>query len=486
MTDPAESPSSVASSASGSRRTSQPCPVHSNKRGDLFCLTCELVICSKCVTDSRKHGRHVVETVKETYTRRFQETQIKLDTLDRYIDAQRHNAELRTRLLEELRENEAALIDRLDQIINEAKAEVAEITNEKAIQLDPLRLTTKLKSYYRDELLTEIASLSDGEFLAQQADLNIRCDSLMSTSVHSTLVAPVDCCNVSCSLLPTIEMDSHCINIASNSSFNISYVDQYGYGWSLELEIKTLINTLPTVCLNKLQLNVKMEGSCKPKGNFQVVLKIVHDLPLKTITQHIPFKSLGPPKSRNISTEIADVRNLRNEGFVTKDHLLQLKLGIGPEDPITERNCYQQILEMHRNKICTLKCELANWKKFNISYFRVEECPVLKSKRSKTKHSTVIMDEHGTKWQLKVSINGMKHKGFIGVFLTKCNGSKGWYDYFIELIHPQSEKHNRIVKGCYLFDVDPLELPQFMTIAFLDTFMDDGTLRLRFGTRKDP
>lgn len=428
----------------------------------------------------------MIRTLKETYTQLFQEVQIKVETLNDYIDSQWRNAELRKELLEKLYRNRASLIARLDRIVTEAKVEVKDHFYKKAIQLDPLMLIVKLKSYYRDEMLAEMAGLSEAGFLGQAEGFKHRCDSLVSTPVHGMLADPVDCCNVSCSLLPTIEMESFSITITSKTNSSMSYVDRYGYQWNLELEIKTQNDTLPAMCMDKLMLNVQLEASGQPAGNYTIQVEIANNLPLKTITQHIQFKSYGLPKPRNISKEIANIRHLQNEGFIAKDDRLQLKIGIGPEDPITERNCYQQTLEKCQYKISSLENELTSWKKFNISHFRMEQCPTVDSKRSKTTTSLLIMDEYGVKWQLKVSINGKSHKGFLGVSLSKYNGSRGWYDYFIELIHPKSEKHNRIVRGWHLFEeVGLLELPQFVTVAFLDPFMDGATLRLRFGTRKE-
>lgn len=148
------------------------------------------------MTESREHTRHAFDTVRDTYIRRLATTEIKLEILDRYIDAQQRTAEQFTSLLEILRRNEADLVNRLDRIVNEAKAELETISNEKAKLLDPSMLTIKLKCHYRDELLAEIANLSEAEFLIQQADINNRCDSLMTTPVHNPLDDPSDCCNV--------------------------------------------------------------------------------------------------------------------------------------------------------------------------------------------------------------------------------------------------------------------------------------------------
>ena len=173
------------SAAVNSRRTGQSCPTHATKRGDLYCLTCEVVVCAECLIGSREHSRHSVDTVRDTYAGRFQETRAKLDSLNSHIKSLRREAEKCLVVLETVRRNEASMLDRLDRLMAEAKAQVVGASKKYAEQLEPLLLTTRLKSHNRDRIVNKIDGLSEGQFLAQQAEINRQCDGLMSNSMYS-------------------------------------------------------------------------------------------------------------------------------------------------------------------------------------------------------------------------------------------------------------------------------------------------------------
>lgn len=458
-----------------SRRTGQSCPTHATKRGDLYCLTCELVVCSECLLGSREHTRHSVDNVRDTYVGRYRETINKLEALNQHINSLSRSAEERLVVLETLRRNEKSMLERLDRITSDARAEVTRVSQEYAEQLEPFILTTQHKSHNRDRLWSKIAGLSEGEFLMQQAELDKQCDVLMGNSLSNVPALSEGSGSIACSLLPAIETTCHDLKLDSRRFVPFSNRDRFGIRWNLQLE-RT----------NKLTLHVETKELDELEGNFLIVLEILDRLPLKNIRINMPFQLPDSSTFHQITKVLTtNFSQLQSEGFVAKDGLLRIKCGIGPEDPMTERNCYEYTLRNYRSKLKYLQEELLEWRKYSIGHFLMTNCPPFGSKRTKIQQSPTLVDENGVRWQLKVAINGRKGIGFVGTFLTKTTGRyEGWYDYFIELVHGQSEQKNRIVKGCYQYDkCRTLELPQFVTVAFLDQFLENGTLRFRYGTK---
>ncbi|XP_029724576.2 uncharacterized protein LOC115264707 [Aedes albopictus] len=464
------------SAAVNSRRTGQSCPTHATKRGDLYCLTCEVVVCAECLIGSREHSRHSVDTVRDTYAGRFQETRAKLDSLNSHIKSLRREAEKCLVVLETVRRNEASMLDRLDRLMAEAKAQVVGASKKYAEQLEPLLLTTRLKSHNRDRIVNKIDGLSEGQFLAQQAEINRQCDGLMSNSMYSIPEQGDGSDGIECSLLPKIETLHHDLALDGRRFIPLSYIDRYAVKWNLHLE-RT----------DKLLLHLDTKEMIDLRGNFLFVLEILDRLPLKK-TRIVVSIELPADVSHQITRVLSnDFSQLQNEKFHTKDGLVRIKYGIGPEDPITERNCYEFTLQKYRNKLRSVRDEMIEWKKYNIGHLIMVVCPSSGSKLTALQQSPAMIDANGVRWQLKVSINGKGTKGFVGAFLTKCTPQcGGWYDFFIELVHPRSERQNRVFKGCHQFEKqETVKLQQFMAVVFLDKFQDNGTLHFRFGIKME-
>lgn len=461
----------------GSRRNGgRSCPAHATKRGDLYCLTCEVVVCSECLIGSRGHARHSIDTVRDTYAGRFQETRLKVEMLNSHIRTLRRNAEKFFTVLETIRHEETSILERLDRLVVDAKAEVVGSSKKYAEQLEPLLLTTRLKSHNRDRIVSKIASLSEGEFLMQQTDIDKQCDGLMG-SMYSIPELLDESDSVTCSLLPTIEMHSYELKLEGQSIIPLSYVDRYSIKWYLQLE-RT----------NKLTLHLDTKELDGLRGCFLFLLDIPDKLALKKIKLSVPFTLPDASASDQITKVlVTDLSQFQKKGLLTEDDPMRISLGIGPQDPISERNCYDFVLLKYRKKVRSLRGELVEWKTYNIGHFVMDNCPPLGSKKAKTLQSSVMVDENGVRWQLKITINGKGNKGFVGATLFKCTPKyEGWYDFFIELLHLRSEQQNRIFRGCYQFDTRPaIVLPQFMAVVFLDQFQDKGTLRFRFGMKRE-
>lgn len=459
------------------RRTGQSCSSHATKRGDLYCLSCELVICSECLVGSRgEHYRHPIETVKQVYEKRFQKTRSKLNSLNEHIISMRENVEERFSELENIRKSEASVMQRLDRILVDARLQVTEKSRKLAKQLEPLFLTTQLKAHNRDQLLAKIVGLSEGEFLAQQVEIDKQIDG-MARSINKAPDSQEGSEIITCSLLPMISTCIRELNIEEHRSISFFCIDRYGIRWDLQLKQA-----------DKLMLLIETSKLEALAGNFVFDLEILNKLPLKNIVMKIPFKL--PESSSLLTAKVltTNLAELKNDGFFEKDNLLRIKCGIGPEDPASERSCHELIVSKYKNKIRSLREELLELRKFAISHCFMAHAPY-RSDKCVTQRSPKINDENGVAWQFEVRINGKRNKGFIGTFLTKCTaGYGGWYEYFIELVNPQSEQNNRIVKGSVLFEDGPnlhLDLPQFMTIAFIDQFLSNGNLHFRFGICKE-
>lgn len=455
------------------RRIGQSCSSHTSKRGELYCLMCELVICSECLIGSRKHFRHPVETVKHVYAARFRKTQSDLESLNQHIESLCKDVKDQFSKLENIQRQEDSVLQRLDQFMADAKLQVTEKSRNYTKQLEPFVLTTQLKRHNRDQLLTKIASLSEGEFLAQQAEIDKQIEG-MARSVGKVPELYDINENIACLLIPTILMRIHELEVDERWVLSFSHVDRYGIRWEIQLKRAKYLLLIETSELEALE------------GNFLLDLEILNILPLKNIQMKLPFK-LPDASSRQISKVLTmDFSQLQNKGFIEKDNLLRIKCGIGPVDPVTERNCYELAVSKCRNKIRSLREELVELKNFNIGHFIMTKCYPSGSKQCAMKHSLKISDSNGVFWQLQVMINGKQNQGFVGICLIKCSaGYAGWYDYFIKLVHLQSEQKNRIVKGSVFFEKDPclrLDLPQFMAITFMDQFWHNGTLHFRYGT----
>ncbi|XP_062565246.1 uncharacterized protein LOC134227629 [Armigeres subalbatus] len=338
------------------RRTGKSCSSHVTKRGDLYCLMCELVICSECLVGSREHHRHPIETVKNVYEARFQKTRSKLNTLNQHIISLRENVEDRLSGLENIRKTEASVMQRLDRILVDARLQVTEKSSKLAKQLEPLVLTTQLKAHNRDQILAKIVSLSEGEFLAQQVEINQQIDG-MARSVNKAPDSHQENEIITCSLLPTILTCIRELKIEKQRSIQFFCIDRYGIRWDLQMKQA-----------GKLMLLIEPNKIETLAGNFLLELEILNKLPLKNVVMKIPFE-LPDTSSHLISKALTtDLPQLQSAGFIEKDNLLRIKCGIGPEDPVTERSCYELMVNKYKNKIRSLREELVEMRKFNIGH----------------------------------------------------------------------------------------------------------------------
>lgn len=461
-----------------SRRTGQSCPTHATKRGELYCLTCEVVVCAECLIGSREHGRHRVDTVRDTYAGRFQETRAKLESLNSHIHSLRRDVEKCVVVAETLRSNETWMLERLHRLMTEAKAQIEGSSKKYAEQLEPLLLIIRLKRHNRDRIVEKIKGLSEGQFLVQQADINKQCDGLMSNSLYLEQQNESD--SIECSLLPSIETINLDLTLDGRRFIPLSYMDRYAVKWNLQLE-RT----------DKLLLHLDTKEMIDLRGNFLFVLEILDRPPLKKNRIVISIElSDTSSSSDHITKELSnDFTRMENGGSLSRNDILRIKYGIGPEDPIAERNCYEFTLQKYRNKLRSVRDELIEWKKYNTGHLVIymKDKDISGSKKTVIQQSPTLLDASGVRWQLKIMINGKGTRGFVGAFLTKCSPQhEGWYDFFIELVHSRSEQQNRVFKGCHQFGKqNTAELPQFMAEVFLDKFLDNGTLRFRFGVKKE-
>ncbi|XP_058818412.1 uncharacterized protein LOC131681575 [Topomyia yanbarensis] len=120
---------------------------------------------------------------------------------------------------------------------------------------------------------------------------------------------------------------------------------------------------------------------------------------------------------------------------------------------------------------------------FEIFAFRVLNFEENK-KNNAIMFSKIMYDQQNIAWRLRVDCNGHQEQdNYISAYIELLNGAKGWFDVFIEMVHPyppQSIKRQLT----HEFDVHSnWGIPHFVDQYRTREFLNEGNLLFNFGTR---
>ncbi len=141
------------------------CPEHANKEPELYCQTCEKLICSKCVYRGGQHHSHDYEEISEAFKRYKEEVTPSLDSMK----------EIMKRINEALTE----LGTRRDEISNQSQTIEADIHN----TIGRLRTILEIRE---TELIGQLHAMTQGkmEKLATQEDNLETFQAQLSSCLH--------------------------------------------------------------------------------------------------------------------------------------------------------------------------------------------------------------------------------------------------------------------------------------------------------------
>lgn len=470
-------------------RTFKACPNHPNILKTLFCLQCEEATCTECYP--RLHQHHNCDSLKIVYDIRREETSRELEVIDQHINGLHQLVQFHGELEAVIKKSHADHNLRLQAAAKNSRDEAQQTVNKKDNFMKSLIRTSGQRTSDRDQLRAKFQRLSSNmeEFLTQRAALRASCAALMIPLKDADAVRndPISFCEISSSLVPEVELEDYSIAVPQVDSSYRHYVDKFGYTWQFKFSARRPAghdssDSVPP----SIWLHINNSDINKPLGNFQVVVKMLNQQTLRIFSNIFSFIVVEGIGQQN-EIKIADVGKLRSDGLVSADNNVQLTIGIGPNDPITERRCNHRALAMHQYLISILRYHLENEQQNNFGYLRVENCPRDLTGLAVSMVSNAVLDRYGKKWLLKVDINAPTNKGFVSVTLSIYQPGNGRYKYIVEVVHPADTEPYFSKIGVHYFDERPMHLEYFMTMTNMLRFLDrNGTLTVRFATVRLP
>lgn len=460
---------------------SEDCLRHEGKSLELYCLTCERRVCTECLVNGRDHKRHTIDSLSEIYREKLEVTKSKLKEVENYINAIRKTNDDKKLIQYRVLEIEQDMLKRLEQLFQQAKQEIINSAkSQKQLLVRNSRMPGR-SGKVLEQLAERMHSMSQGNFIEEQSKVHQQLDDLMCKPISYYQAAKRDYYDIKCNLLPRIRLLPTTVKMFDTESSaqdallipKIPVSDNNGNKWELIFNKDEILS---------VQVATK---ECSMSGSFLAVIVLLNDDPLKVYQVQIPITSPAPMDTVP-SVELFETSKLQSDGYVCAQGQLKLHCGIGPADPITERVYYKAFIDRQHNEINSLKKTIRQLSQFTVGTFIINNVhpPDQKKQTEQCYLSQKIYDWNMTEWRL--NINDGPSDGFIGVFINKCNGPNGKYEYFIELLHASSPAQNCKVSTVYQFEQGLHGHARFLPRTKLSGFLRNGCLRFRYGVRSIP
>lgn len=428
------------------------CRLHPNRWLDLLCITCDLAICTDCLTS--EHRRHTIDSLRMFHDDSTQRLESVAETFRALAVANEENA----RMLQTVRSFESDLLGQIGRLVLNAQEYVA------GIHCKVSQQEVGWKSYlekHAAELLPGCSTDGGGP------------------SSSKVVVKQENCSNEKQRpIIPVIEMRPCVVNLNSDDLGNVALSYECGITWNLQFTPHR-----DSHC--ELSISCRTSEKCPQfEGNFQLRLDVIRPEDSSVFTIRKSLKSLTMRNFFVVPTPtMIDTTELQNKGFLSKEGQMTGRVGIGPEDAQTERNCLLTEQKILQQRIGSLQDQLKR-ASFTVGTLTV---PDYFDDHDGQFHSKPIVTPNGSRWTLRLKLNQgstNKNRSYLGVQIYKCDQISTKHEFFVELLHGQRPGISLRLAGSGLKDA--VEEPRFVEKQRLvDEFLINGKrLEVGFGVRE--
>lgn len=452
------------------------CWIH-GKDLNLFCLQCDECICGECFLGGGTHMRHQIDFVEAVYKEKRAETERKLAALDEKVRNLKQDVVQVEKNLEIVEGAEQSVLQEIEAVCEQAKQGIANLTSHRKRVLKVQAELPAKKQKLNEVLSQMVEKLPPEEFFKQQPAVEKQCDEIAQCIPVSNF-QPVEFEDIGCDLIPAYDMQT----------CTLVNFDRVCFGWPKYFTSDSDVQW--NVFLHRkgddLFIKVFTTNETALKFPYKVLVVVPHDDLQKAIQKK--FAICGESKEEILASYSA----LFKEGFVSASNELVVKVGVRPENVITESRFLKQqylnlkarlaVLEKQQN---TMEKQMQS--KFCIMHFNafVSKTP---KKTQEAQHSAHLIDRADRHWVLRVypfepSIADTNLK----VFVVLRKGSRTKCRYFIELIHENPQLSVLQTTESVFESIDAgygwhcfVERKKLLADA---GFYSNGVMRFRFGVQ---
>ncbi|XP_058447965.1 uncharacterized protein LOC131428222 [Malaya genurostris] len=236
---------------------------------------------------------------------------------------------------------------------------------------------------------------------------------------------------------------------------------------------------------NVWELTVHPYGVKEVEEKFiSLFLKLVDGTPMRyeyrfsmhTVTSPEPLAEYYALDDFGIGTESKACQRLisleaaRNK---TGSYGYQIMFGTRPTDMLYGLQCAKHL--------ATNKHKRLDFKTFTFRVERFHE----NRKNDAIIFSEVMYDQQNIAWRFRIDCNGHQEQGqYISTYLELLNGAKGWFDIFIEIVHPKDTMQSFRKHLTHEFEVHSnWGIPHFLNCDRTEDYLQGDTLLFTFGVR---
>lgn len=405
------------------------CWYHS-KDLNLFCLTCNVIICGDCFLSGADHMRHQIDFLETVFREKREEAQQKLILLEETVEDLQREAVLCEANLAQIQSAEKDVLAEIDAICEKSKMSVTRLTTQRKRKLEARAEFPDQKRRLTD-YLHAMVEMKPVEFFEYQPIVFKQCAELMSDcSPKRFRLQKFE--DVGCELVPPYQVEM----------FTISNFEETFAGWPMHLN--SSCDTMWSIFIRKNKsLFVKATPDEKEasKYPYKMLVQISHPKDLrKSITK--TFTIHGPTKEK----EIVTIDQLKNENFICYKNELAIKIGVRPLNAITENRYLKNRYKAITNTLADLEKQVTVSArdihcKYCIMYFNMCISKVPKKTADPT-HSPELFDQMERQWCLRVYPFALTLQDTnLKVFVVMRKGTRTKCRYFIELLHDDPKKN---------------------------------------------
>lgn len=336
---------------------------------------------------------------------------------------------------------------------------------EEALRKDTEKLMADMRTKQPDDLLRKVFDMARLMHISQEVE-----------KAAAQPMVPSPQYDHSYSSLTEITTTVISLTIVEDASSTTTIRDQYGIPWQLRLRND----------MDWLILDVDTSGCRHVMGHFKVLVRFIHDSPLKNFPRTVPIEV---SRIRTIYCgTIGSVSQLREDGYFGSDGTLILRVAVIPMDPDAERST----LLMGKR----LKQIPANHNDHKMPKFAEGQLTIPDFLNSRTTVSPQLVDANRVAWQLEIRLNqgdDEHQREHMAVFISQCDVNPPTrkpstpdvcHEYFVELLTVDQNgwslrKSGRMLNGA-------ISILDFLLKSRAEIYLKDGKLRLRWGVRRIP
>ncbi|XP_058820275.1 uncharacterized protein LOC131682641 [Topomyia yanbarensis] len=323
------------------------CELHPDRSPNLYCLTCEKLICCDCFIMQADHKRHTIDSVEIVYRQKLLETVEKfreipkqLKLIDRSVVRQ---VDENLKMIEEV---EQQLLTDVHRLVQQQTSIILAQTEQKKRTLLHTKEVLDRTDLQQRKILEEIKGLNTNEFLHIQESLNRRCDMILK-DVGQLRVEPIRWDDIQCDLIPACKLQTIVLNIPGDLVLEgkpvlIQLMDDYVIQWTV------------TFYLNPSTIGLEMyPNQVLDEFPFRTFVEISHPTTMKITGASFSFR-----ESMDRS-ELVSIDKLKAGGYLSDEGDLKLRIGVRPENITDENRLVKMFLLEQRKRNDRLTVEVA-------------------------------------------------------------------------------------------------------------------------------